>query len=505
MSGVATRARPWLPNLPGRQRIGTMFSVTTAGVVTLGLLAPLLFARPTFASLGRLPVILAWLVTIYASARLSSLMASGANQPISLTFWLFVYVWMGLGALANTVSQQFPLFGQTFTDATETGALMTIMLGLAGYEVGRRVATARAAGDVSLLNVYSVRWHRVRIVGTAGVAVVLYFTLKYGLATRFSSRNSATQAFFGSSGAAFLQNNKASALLQISLDWMLVFVALFLYAYDWRLARQSGRQARNNVRPPRQVWSISFAVLVAAVILADNPLSNPRYRFGGIAIALMLAVWPLSTPRRFRLVAAGLIFAALFVYPYAAVFRTQQRVLQLAPLNTQFRTSPDFAMFQQELNAQVYVQQNGYTMGRQLEGVLLGWVPRSVWPSKPGTTGSLILAKFSSVLPTSVSLFGSSYVDGGDLWVLLVLAAYGWATAKLERAYARRPRGSAHPRCGGRSTIRSVSNLPGSRRLAARGWGARARRPGLGRVLLSVLGQGATIGHEDLAYREVPR
>ena len=77
---------------------------------------PILFAEPTLSSLSKLSVVLAWLITIYAGSRLWWLAVEGRDRTISLTFWLFVYVWLGLGALANTVSQQFPLFHQTFDE-----------------------------------------------------------------------------------------------------------------------------------------------------------------------------------------------------------------------------------------------------------------------------------------------------------------------------------------------------------------------------------------------------
>jgi hypothetical protein len=428
---------------PGLGEAGSDERIGWGGAAAIGVLLavvfPILFARPTLQSFSRLPVVLAWVVTVYSAGRLWYLVTRGRESIVSLTFWLFIYVWLGLGALANTVSQQFPLFHQTFSDGTEVGALITIVIGLAGYELGRVRSRSRQAAlrASAILNAPTVKMRRVAVLGGLGCLVVAYYTLKFGLATRFTSREASAQAFFGTPTTnvpLWLQNDKASALIQISLDWVLVFVALYLILYERRIRRTQRRD--EPAGPRRRV--LLFAV-IACVVLADNPFSNPRYRFGGVALALLFALWPL-TNRRFRLVAAGLVVSALFIYPYAAVFRYNRTILTLAPLNQQFRTDADFGMFQQELNAQTFVQRHGIQYGRQLEGVVFAWVPRRIWASKPGFTGSLILGQFASILPASVSMFGWAYVDGGLPWVFIVLLVYGFLSGALEQAWLRRPR-----------------------------------------------------------------
>lgn len=116
--------------------------VTSLGLV-LAVIAPIIFLRPTLDSFTHAPVVLAFAITLYAATRLWRLLMAGSNPPISLTFWLFVYVFFGLAALANVVSQQLPLFRQAFAESTEVDALVTIIVGLAGYEVGGLLARSR--------------------------------------------------------------------------------------------------------------------------------------------------------------------------------------------------------------------------------------------------------------------------------------------------------------------------------------------------------------------------
>jgi hypothetical protein len=416
-------------------------SATALGLL-LGLVLPLLFGRPTLHSLAVEPVVLAYLVTLYSAARLGSLLLRGENRPISLTFWLFVYVWFGLAALANTVSQQFPLFGLTYDYDTEVHALVSIIVGIIGYEFGARVA--RLAGwrerSTRLLNRPTVRIRRVVVLGAFSVLIVGYFTLKLGVAARFSSRQTVTDAFIGGGKyvPVWLRANKTAGLLRISLDWVPVFLSVYLYVAHRRLRAERSRTG-GRVGRRWEGWRLWLCAVGVAAMLANNPFTNPRYRFGGIAIALLLAMWPLFTARRFRVFSAALVFGLLFVYPYAAVFRYSQRVLQVAPLNEQFRTSADFSMFQQELNVQTYVRGNGHAFGRQIEGVALAWVPRKYWGGKPIDTGAVVLSKYVNVISASVSIWGSAYVDGGLPWVFVMLALLGWVGASLEHAYRRRP------------------------------------------------------------------
>ena len=388
-------------------------------------------------------MLLAIAIIWYAAVRLWLLLMVGSNRPVSLTFWLFVYVFFGLAGLANTVSQQFPLLGITYEPRGQVGAQVTILVGLAGYEVGSLLARdfRAQARWTRRFNHPTVTLRRITIIGIVGILAVAYFTIKYGIATRFSSRQTATETFLGAGGGdvrLFQRQNKAAGLLRLVLDGIPVFVALYLLLSNWRLVRA---RARGTSRGPRMGWATRALVVALglAVLLADNPLSTPRSRFLAVSIALLLAVWPLVTPRRVRIFAVLLVSGTLFVYPAADVFRTDERVLETTSLNTQFRTSPDFAMFQQEVNAQDYVHEHGHTNGRQFLGVVLAFVPSRFWQDKPRTTGSLIFPQAAALLPTSVTIWGWAYVDGGLLWVFILFVVYGSVTAALEGAYRRRP------------------------------------------------------------------
>lgn len=436
------RAATSRSHIPGRRRAG--WGLATSVGLLLAVIAPLALSRPTFGSLTHAPVILALGITWYSAGRLWLLLMAGTNRPLALTFWLFVYLIFGLVSLANTVSQKFPLFAQQFTEAEQVAAQITCIVGLAAYELGGLLARGRRAQKrwTRRLNMPTISPGRVTVIAILGIAFVTYFTLKYGLATRFSSRSTATETFLGpteSRSRLFLRQEKTGGLLRLALDGIPIFIALYLMVSQWRLRRVWRRLAGVGAKPgfPATVLLVAVAI---ATLLADNPIATSRARVLAVTMSLVLAAWPLVTPRRFRIFAIVLGFGTLFVYPYADYFRNDQREARTESIGTQFLTSPDYAMFQQEINAQVYVRRYGHTDGRQLLGVLGAFVPKSYWPDKPGTTGALVYPQAAETLPTSLSIWGWAYVDGGMVWVFVLFFAFGASSTLLETAYRRSPK-----------------------------------------------------------------
>jgi hypothetical protein len=182
-----------------------------------------------------------------------------------------------------------------------------------------------------------------------------------------------------------------------------------------------------------------IVVMAIVNLFANNPISNPRYRFGGVALALLIAVWPMGRPARFRAAVVGLLALLIVIFPYAAVFRYDQRVLQLTPVKQQLVGSADFGMFQQELNGVVYVDQHGYTLGRQTLGGVLSFVPRAVWKNKPLDTGTLISrARF---INASSTLWTEANVEFGWIGIFGALAVYGYLSRLFDEAYVSREKG----------------------------------------------------------------
>ena len=413
-------------------------------LLVLGIGFPLLFTELDAGSLFEAPVLLSLLVAQWASFRIAGLLVRGKPNVVQATFWVFVYIWFGLAALAQTVEQRFPIASQSFSEGHQIEALLTIIVGLTAYEMGLRAYPAIAGRKL-------LRWsgsrqielRRVWVVAAFGAAGTLFALWSYGVRVLMSSRYTVAEAVYGrpSPGIRLDQGgNKALGLLEVTLVWAPAFLALYLLLVLERTPASSrGQRSRRTVSSAR--GRMVLVGLLGANLLVNNPISSPRYRFGGVALAVLAAFWPLFRPRRFRIWLCGLLFGVMVAFPLLEVFRFDERNTQIAPLKELLVTSPDFGMFQQELNAQLYVDEEGFTFGEQALGVVLGYFPRALWPGKPIDTGNVIVR--TDAINASASLWATVFIDGGLLTVAITFLAYGWVTRISEEQYLRRWRQSS--------------------------------------------------------------
>lgn len=415
--------------------------LATAVFITLAAGLPVLFAGLRGSSFDDPVLGLSMFVTVYAAARIAGLLHHGRDALLRLTFWTYVYLWLGLAASAQIISNRFPIPYQSFGSDLQSQAMVAIVIGLVAYDVGgllgRRSKGSSWMGRSLTRLEFAPR--RVWLVAVVAILYTLYATASTGLAVRFSSRNTATNAIFRPAAGqrVDLLQDKASGLIQVALLWVPAFLALYLMIYLYRSHRSGDAMSSGDRR-----WSTSrrarrlIAVLVLVNVLANNPQSNPRSRFAGVAIALTIAFWPTGGMARFRAGALALLGLTIVAFPYAAVFRFDQRALTFAPLSEQLATSPDYGMFQQQLNGLIYTRDNGHTLGRQLEGAVFSPVPRVLWPTKPLDTGNVVAR--TDLINASSDFWTEANVDFGLAGVVVWFVAYGYVSRVFEGAYRDR-------------------------------------------------------------------
>lgn len=415
--------------------------IATVVFLVLAVALPVVFAGLRGSSFDEPPVALSMFVTVYASAHLAALLRQGRDALVRLTFWTFVYLWLGLAATAQLLADRFPIPNQAFGSDLEVRALIGVVVGLAAYDVGSLLGrrSDRSTWLARSLGRLEIAPRRVWGLAAIGVLYTLYATARDGLAVRFSSRDTATRAAFqaAASQRVDLIQNKAGGLIQVALLWLPAFLALYLILYLYRsdlpeeTVSSADRRWSRSLRARRLI-----AVLVVVNLLANNPQSNPRARFAGVVIALVIAFWPTGGAARFRAGALALLALTILVFPYAAVFRYDQRAFRFTPLSEQLSTSPDYGMFQQELNGFVYTDRSGHTFGRQLAGTVFSPVPRAIWPSKPIDTGGLVSRV--DFINASSDLWTEANVDFGMAGIVVWLLAYGYVSRVFEDAYRDR-------------------------------------------------------------------
>ena len=184
-------------------------------------------------------------------------------------------------------------------------------------------------------------------------------------------------------------------------------------------------------------WQIMTAILLVITLALNNPISTARFKVGTIILSLFfLLPW-----RRWSASVAvgGLIVALLLVFPFADLFRssldsTLSQRLSENPITREIAENGDYDAFQMIINSAATVDSTGVQLGRQISGALLFWVPRSMWPDKPVSTGQWVAERHGyEYTNLSAPLWAELFVDGG--WVLLItgFVGYGYLVRALDQ------------------------------------------------------------------------
>lgn len=410
-------------------------------LIFLALIVPVAVMGQDFGPLGRLSTLLALLLTWYASARLAGHYHSGRPHLVQITFWAFVYLFLGLASFAQLTADTFPIPGQFFEEEIRVQALAGVLLGCLAFDAGRFVALSIRRHRIrERLEHRVIDARRVWFLGVIGMVCTMGVVMTTGgLGTRFRSRQAAEEALFGIPpwGVRIDQlDDKTMGLIKTSLTWLPVFLGLILLLFlrQSATARFGDRRQVRWVRNPATTWLLWGLILVNLV--ANNPIANPRIRFGGVAFAIALVMMHVERPRRLRSFLVALLLLVLIVFPYADLFRYDvQQTIKIATLQDQLVESPDYAMFQQEMNGIVHVREHGFTKGRQTLGAVLPFVPKSIWANQPEATGDLISR--TDGINASSTLWTEANVEAGWPAIIVVFVLYGVIAMLADESYER--------------------------------------------------------------------
>ena len=192
----------------------------------------------------------------------------------------------------------------------------------------------------------------------------------------------------------------------------------------------------------RQIWYYAaLAVAVGCALITNFPPAMARFAAGGTAIAL-ICLWLRN--RRASSLWLLLVFWLGFVVamPFLNLFRYNS--FQTSDVSTYHQqdiastvTGGDFDAYMMMIATVSYGQRPGnITMGRQLAGGLLFFVPRAMWPDKPEASGGLVVQNtILSFYNLSEPLPAEGYVNFGVPGVILFAVAFAWILALLDKSY----------------------------------------------------------------------
>ncbi|MDP2088742.1 MAG: O-antigen polymerase [Flavobacteriaceae bacterium] len=183
----------------------------------------------------------------------------------------------------------------------------------------------------------------------------------------------------------------------------------------------------------RKSWFINSVLFILFVITAF-PLGMARNAAAGFYLPLVLIFVPIFKRKHFFV--SSLIFGLLVIFPFLDNFR---RFNDFSELEFSF----DFHIFT-DLHFDAYssfvraINYETITYGNQLLGVLLFFVPRSIWPTKPIGSGALQAHQIGMTWDNiSCTYFAEGYINFGLVGVFLFVLFIAYFTAIFDKAYWR--------------------------------------------------------------------
>tara|TARA_R100001143_G_C3360377_1_gene135036 strand:- start:10071 stop:11486 length:1416 start_codon:yes stop_codon:yes gene_type:complete len=388
-------------------------------------------AIPLFLLLGvsdlqfNIAMTIVFIVIIFSSYRLSKFFSSPKHQIVTSTFWVFVYIFLGVSPFIQLGSDRFPWPGY-YDEALIAKSALVVLVGLFAFDFGAHQYSSRGLAIPKLLK-RPLNKSAIYLVSISALVSVPFFLQRLGgIDILFMPRLERTRILM-------LAYDLPEILLLSNFLSTPVYVALIAVLVKWFSLK------RKNMKMTLG-WKLLIFILFLFTIILNNPISNPRLRVGTILLSFFFVLpW-----RRWssRVMVGGLVVGMLVVFPFTDLFRVGLDVsligrLEESSVVRELTENGDYDAFQMVANTVAFTENAGYQVGQQLVGAGLFWVPRAIWPSKPIPTGQMIGEQVGyGFTNLSAPLWAEFYIDGGFILVILGFFGYGYLVRTLDSWYA---------------------------------------------------------------------
>lgn len=383
----------------------------------VGIIFPFLLTQGKFSFI----LSIFYTIVIYSAFRLAKLMNKTTPKLLEISFFVFVYVFMGITPLAQVYYSNFPLLGE-YSNSSILFCGFLIILGIIGYEIGLFLGNKRELNSEIIRNYTSGNLNLNLLIIIALIGFIV-----------------ASQKFGGIQNL-FLARNELNSMLNSTLS-LVVYTAILripiLIALLFALVKWMNRGNHYIIFKSDFKLISSVIILFIVNIIASNPFASARFWLGTVILSIVFIMlkWKKYT---LQITIILFLMIMLIVFPYSDIFRnsTENISLNVNHISTTLTEDGDLDAFQMLLNAKKYTDTYGYSYGKQLLGTFLFWVPRSIWEGKPIGSGQLVAEamgyKFTNL---SQPLWGEFYINFGSFGVFLLFLLYGWMTSKLQQGF----------------------------------------------------------------------
>ncbi|MDP9027476.1 MAG: hypothetical protein M3N46_07945, partial [Actinomycetota bacterium] len=390
----------------------------------------------------------AWIGTlaimIVSGAWMGVLIAGGTMRMLQFIAWIFIYVFFGLAITVQLRSGQLSGTTPDLNPALDWPTVGVIVIGIVAFGTGIAVESVRSRGHAPASRPVAPR--RAAVLVVVGLGFVVYTMSKVGLGVLFTSREAHDVVF-----AQVYPDPSTGAIIHALGIWPVVVGSQALV--QWARSRHGADAGARRDRFRARATAIVAALVELTYV---NPISSARYVFGTVWGSYLAPLNLFRTRVSTAMTMLGVVAAFILLFPIADAFRatTSNVTITRAGFFEEYEVNGDYDSFGQVSNAIRVVSEGGLTWGRQFLGVLLFFVPRTIWSSKPTDTGILLAERrgysFSNL---SAPLWAEGYINFGVVGVVVLFFFVGLLVQRLDA------QGAAALRLGGAAAL-PASILP---------------------------------------------
>ena len=357
---------------------------------------------------------------------LFGMLSARRKYPISMriVYWIFMFFFMYFAPLIQYLKSKYPWRG-SLSDAQVLYVNAMILLFniafLIGGFLGKKVrVTGLPNIEVSkfLCSDFSFGKRSKVLMTLLACLLAGYSFMKTGILGIVVSRVQATKVFYSGSNSA------------IELIVESVIPAFMAYVVA---------EAAQNVSAKREK-PYRLLLLLLCMLICFFPTSLPRYKTITIYGTVFLVMFPsIKKGTKFFWI---FVLALFFMFPMMNSFRhmlsmkSMQEVFDEGFLSVY--TDADYDAYRMLSSAISYTRARGPEWGFPLIGAILFFVPRSVWPSKPGGSGAMLIRSelgADAVANVSCPFIGEGYLNFGFIGMILFGIFMGVWVYKLDSYY----------------------------------------------------------------------
>jgi hypothetical protein len=424
--------------LATRLRLGETTQVNGALIALLVFATMAVFVPVAIIRATGIPANASWLWSLPAiaisAARFAFLIGKGEQRLFEMMFWCYTYTFLGLAPLAQLRLGFWPLTLPRMDNTYVAAAALIVLVGCGAFLCGagfdgvasvRRRRNAERTYDV-VKQVLTINYARTIVLSVIAIVIDTYFLSQVGGAI-FQSRTEV----FDAQNEVWGQSNTFPIMRSAAATAPLVaFLALRRFRREAKGARMWGENISSIVMGSNTVLLVVVGTFLAVVM---NPISNARYYSGTAMLAVATAFGLFATRQRFRFTACGFLVGMLLIFPLADAFRQSSEGELKATNPIQSLETGDFDSFAQLMNGYLVGARDGIVPLKQFSGVLLFWVPRTLWAGKPeDTAGYIAEGRGYSFTNLSAPLWIEFYLNGSWLLLAVGMFALGFAVHRWD-------------------------------------------------------------------------